>query len=120
MSDQNKPKRASTMKDLLTNEYGVNVHPSNESGTYAVGTTAGQILSNNPNRVGLTFVNPGTINVLLFFGKNPTANFGILLAGGGGTLSLNWRDDMTMIPWDWYAIAPGGATNITVASLETL
>lgn len=120
MGDITKPKRSKTMDDLLRNEYGVNVHPSNESNTYNVGTTPTQILSNNPNRVGLTFVNPSSINVLLFYGKNPSSSFGILLAGGGGTLSLNWRDDMTLIPMDWYAIAPGGATSITVASLETL
>lgn len=120
MGDNANPKRSATMDQLLTNEYGLRTHPSNESGPQTVGNLVVKLLSNNPNRVGLTFINLGAQNAYLYLNGQVSSTNGIFLAANGGSIALNWRDDMTLITNEWDAIAPGGNTTIQVLSVETL
>lgn len=119
MSDIPAVKRSRTLDDLLTNEYGVNTHPGPETRPVVVGVAVSQVCSNNPNRVGLTFINLGSNNIYLYLNNGVSATQGILCAGGGGVVAFNWRDDMTLISNDWYATAPGGNTSLQVVEVVT-
>lgn len=113
-------KRAATLAQLLNNEYGLDVHPGRDTGVVSVLTTVTSVLPNNPNRVGLSFHNLGSTNIYLYLENNPSANQGILIAGGGGVVAFDWRVDMSLISHEWYAIAPSGATNLQVVETVTL
>jgi|SRR6267154_2808080 len=120
MSDNATVKRTKGMEQLLLVEYGLATHPGPESGVVAVQTTVTKLCSNNPTRVGLSFHNLGSNNIFVYFNNDPSANKGILVAGGGGVLAFDWRVDMALIPNDWYAIALTGATNLQVIEVVTL
>lgn len=111
--------RNKTLDDLLTEQLGVQVHPDTINPNPIVGVTATKVVTNNPNRVALSFSNLGNQNVYLWYDNSVSATKGILLAGGGGSLDLNWRDDFTRISNEWWAIAPGGAEPITVDAVVT-
>lgn len=120
MTDTVNPKRTKTLAELLEMEYGVKVHPGPESGEYSVGITNQKILSNNPNRVGLTFCNNSANTIWLSRVPSGAVSEGIFLSANGGIVSMNWRDDMTLILNDWYAIAAGAASALSVLEIVTL
>ncbi len=119
MSDERTIKRSRTLDDLLATEYGVNTHIGPESKVNAVAITVTGLVSNNPNRVGLTFINIGANNVYIWFLNTVGAANGILLAANGGSLSLDWRTDFALLGYDWYGIAVGGASNVQVLEVIT-
>jgi hypothetical protein len=102
------------MDDLLTQQLGVRSQPGPESGTYSVGVAVSKVISNNPTRVGLTFINNSANTIWLWITNNFGASQGIFLSANGGVIALNWRDDMTLIPNDWYAIASAAASSLQV------
>jgi hypothetical protein len=120
MSDATKPKKAQSLDDLLTQEYGVNTHPGTETGVKAVQTTVTQLCSNNPNRVGLTFLNLGAASVFIYIDNTVGVGKGLLVSANGGSVALDWRTDFTLISNDWYGISPGGPSNLQVIELVTL
>ena len=83
----------------------------------AVGTSAGLLLPNNPDRVGLVIVNNGTTTCYVSYLNAVGANIGIPIVGNGGALSFKLRDDFTLIARQWNAISPSGATNLTTFEL---
>lgn len=120
MPDPTTLKRTKTLMELLSNEYGLSVHPGIDSGVVSVGGTVQKVLPNNPNRVGLTFINNSANTMYLNITNNYAAGQGIFLAGNGGSIALNWRDDMTLISNEWDAVCPGGASNLQILEVVTL
>ena len=112
-------KKAQTLDQLLTNEYGVNTHLSPDTKVVAVGVTVTALCGNSPNRVGLTFINLSGANIYVMTDNLVSASRGILLTANGGTLSLDWRTDFALVGYDWYALATGAASNLQVIALET-
>lgn len=119
MSDVWKSAPAKTMDDLLRNELGVNSHPGPESGTQAIGLTVGKILSNNPNRVGLTMINLSANTIYIGPENTTSSSEGIFLSANGGSLSFDWRTDMTLIPNQWFAVATGAASSLYILEVVT-
>lgn len=101
-----------SLNELIAQQMGVDTRPvvSNPS----IGTTAERILSNNANRVALTFVNlsANTIYLMIDDGVSPTR--GIRLDSGGGSASLTWQYDMHILLWEWWAIASGASSELLV------
>lgn len=120
MSDVNKLYNIKTLDALLLKEYGVRTHPGIESGVVSVGVAVTKLVSNNPNRLNLSFSNISTSTVYVFTDNQVSANRGFLLASGGGSLGLDWRDDLTLVSNDWYAIALSAGSNVTVLETVTL
>lgn len=112
-------KRAKTLDELLSNEYGVDTHPDNAQDVVVVGVTSIRLCANDPNRLGLTFVNNGAASVWVNYFNRAVVGSGFYLAANGGFLSLNWRDDFTYVSADWYAISNAAANNVTVAAMVT-
>lgn len=119
MSDNLIARRARTLDDLLSQEYGVNTHIGPESIVVSVLTTRTPLVSNNPNRVGLTFMNIGVAPIVIWFLNTVAAGNGFLLAANGGSLALDWRVDFALLGYDWYGISPGGPSNLQIAEVIT-
>ena len=111
--------RVKTLDALLEQEYNVSTHPGNQSGVKVVGTSVSQLVSANPNRVSLTVMNIGSVSVWLDIENTVSSTTGLLLSPNGGVMSLNWRDDMSMIPREWFVIAAGIGTNVKVFEVVT-
>jgi len=112
-------KKAQTLDQLLNNEYGVDTYQGSQTGVVAVGTVSTKVIGANPNRVALVFVNNGINNVYLFTDNTVSATKGFLLAGGGGSVTLNWRDDLVLNAQEWWGIAIGAADNVFVMEVLT-
>lgn len=112
--------RIRTLSALLEAQLGVNTHPEVNPLPNLAGVTATRILPNNDNRVALTMINNGAFPVWIWTDNTVGANNGILLAANGGANSLNWRDDMSLVANEWWAIAIGGASQMSVLGVVTL
>src|ERR1700758_1890196 len=78
----------------------------------AASTTAAQLVSNSPDRVGLVFMNLGSTNVFVSLAPNPSANLGILLAPNGGSIALTVKDDFTLCSRQWNFVSASSTPNV--------
>lgn len=84
----------------------------------ATSTTAAQAVPNNPDRLGLLIVNVGGDNVTLGLKQGVTASNGVLLAANGGSMSLDVREDFTLVTREWFAIATANTPNLYVLQMN--
>lgn len=107
----------SSAADLIRQRLGAPTYPEDNRVVSSVGTTVATILRQSPARVWFLIVNlsPSDIYVAPFPGVSNTK--GILLSPAGGSLSLNFLDDMDLVSIEWYAIANSAASNILVEEL---
>jgi hypothetical protein len=108
-----------TLADLVKERYGVNTFSRDNPVVAAVGVTAIPIARQNPNRIWLTIVNLSA-NVL-YVGPfaDVAATKGIYLGANGGSLTINYLDDMELPGREWSAIATGAASAILVVEQLT-
>lgn len=79
-------------------------------GQVTVETVATRIVKSDPEAVALTLVNLGVNDIFLTPSNLPSSTNGILIAGNGGSVSMQVPDDYTLPSKEWYGIAPDGAT----------
>lgn len=103
-----------SLADLIEREFGFAVHPELNRLTDSCETTATKLTSNNPRRVGLTVINLGTTALYLTPDNAPSASRGIYIGPNGGSMTLDWRVDMTLISYDWWGIAITSADPVFV------
>ena len=77
----------------------------------AVGTAATPVVLADPERMSVGFSNVGTTDIYMQPKSAVGLANGILLLAGGGSLTLNVRDDLTLPTLEWwaYSTAAGGA-----------
>lgn len=109
-----------TLRKLLQDQLGVDTHPVINPETDTADVTATLVANNNPNRVGLNIINLSANVIYVMFDNDVSATRGIRLDANGGALNLVWQYDMAMIGWEWWAIAIGAASAITVIETVTL
>lgn len=96
-------------------EFGGNVIA--QDSVVVVPTAAAQILAGNPDRVGLLFMNIGSVAVNVGLTAAVGGNNGILLVSGGGSVTMNVRDDFTLQSFAWFG-SSGGGGNVNVYVIE--
>ena len=112
--------RITGLTGLLESQLGVKTHPEVNPLSNVVGVTATRIVPNNDNRVGLNFVNNGAFPAYIWTDNSVSSGVGFLVSNGGGFLGLDWRDDLSLVSNEWWAIGIGGATTINTLGLVTL
>lgn len=83
-----------------------------------VGTSPVPIVLNDPERMSLGISNVGTTDVYLRPGVPTAAANGILLLAGGGSLTLNVRDDLTLPTQAWYAYSVSAGGSVYAVSIR--
>ena len=78
----------------------------------SIGTTALQVLSNNPNRLGWTIVNLSTNVIYLSFANDVASTKGIRLDASGASASAVWDEDFILCAWAVWGVASGAASAI--------
>lgn len=71
----------------------------------AVATSLTTILKNNPNRLAVIIINVGANNSYIGFDQNVSSTNGIFLAANGGSLSINYQQDLTLSQYEMNAIS---------------
>lgn len=82
-----------------------------------VGTTGSVITKGNGDRVGLIFMNVGSIDA--YISLNPLAGVfnAITIVAGGGVITMNVRDDFTLPTREWSASSASATTQIYVLEI---
>ena len=84
------------------------------SAAKTIGTTDEVIAQNNPGRTNLTIINL-SLNTLYLAPLRPASSTnGILLGAGGGSLALNYNDDLIQPALEWHAVASGSGSAVFV------
>ena len=85
-----------------------------------IGTASEIIAKNNPGRTNLTIVNLSNNTLYLSPLDTASSTNGILLGAGGGSLTLNYWDDLIQPTLEWHAIASGGSSAVFVIEASIL
>lgn len=81
-------------------------------GEVSILTTVTKIVSNDPDALSLTMINLGSFDVYLMFDDQVSITRGIFLPAGGGSVSMNVRDDQALPTRNWYGVGNGGASTL--------
>jgi len=104
---------------LIEARLGVNV-AFKLTGTTSVGTADVQLVENNPGRTNLTIVNLSSATVYLSPMSAASSSSGILLTASGGSLAMNYNDDLVLPTLEWHAIASASSSNVFVIEASIL
>lgn len=110
---------ALSVYDYLDARFGVDVRSRrNPLGLATIAVTATRILPRNPNRYAFLFVNLSAGSIFLLDSPLVSATNGILVAPNGGSVSVSVEEDFSLPAEEWSALAPLGATEFLLISLE--
>ena len=84
------------------------------SAARAIGTASEIIATNNPGRTNLTIVNLSSNTLYVSPLNAASSTNGILLGAAGGSLALNYNDDLLLPALEWHAIASGSSSAVFV------
>ena len=104
---------------LIEARLGINV-AFKLTGTTSVGTSDVQLVENNPGRTNLTIVNLSANSVYLSPQNAATTSSGILLTASGGSLAMNYNDDLILPTLEWHALASGSSSNVFIIEASIL
>lgn len=101
---------------LVRKLFGGLVRVKQSNGT--TGTVATQIVDNNPDRIGLEVINNSAAAIYIGFRADTSATNSVILAAGGGSMVLKFRDDGQVAGHSVYALSAGGGDEYTI--IETI
>jgi len=84
------------------------------SASKTIGTASEIIAQNNPGRTNLTIVNLSSNTLYVAPLNTASSTNGILLGAAGGSLALNYNDDLIQPALEWHAIASGSGSAVFV------
>jgi hypothetical protein len=84
----------------------------------SVGTTAAQILPNDPASILTTVINVSANNCFILWDGTVSTSKGIELLSGGGSYSVNVRDDTVLPAYPHWAVCSGSSSSLTVVRCD--
>lgn len=109
-----------TLYQLLQAHYGVKTSFNINPLVAQAETTITKVLAHNPNRVGLLITNAGANTIYLSPKNTVSVGTGIVLVPNGGGISFSWLEDFEFVANEFYAIADGAASVMTIIEVVTL
>lgn len=97
---------------LIATVLKVKTRPVENRLTASVGTSAVEILGNDPNRLAFTVINLSANILYICPGRDPSSSKGIVLAPNGGSASATWSEDFHTVGVSWFALASGAASAV--------
>jgi len=101
-----------SLADVLLKRFGVRTQAAQK--TVTLGTTAAEIVPNNPDRLALTVINLSTNSVYLALDSSVSSSKGILLVPTGGSATFSLEDDFQMVGWAIWGVATGASSALFV------
>ena len=105
--------------DLLKDEFGCDFVEVENPLIAAIGAVAAPFLAPSGNRLAFLFVNLSVNVIYIRPHQAPTAAIGIVTEPNGGWRSFYFKEDFTATMWDWWCVAPAGASNLYVAEIRS-
>ena len=107
-----------SLDGLLESYYGISTRHQINKEVAEVDIAVTRIAINKPVRLGLVFVNLSGANMYVMPDNAVSTTRGIYLAPNGGSVTLRWNDDFSLVAHEWWATAAADASAILV--LETV
>lgn len=106
-----------SVAELLKERLGVSTTELYNRELSTVGTSVVRILRQTPHRVAFTIINL-SVN-LLYVGPfgDVSATKGIQIGPSGGNLALDIIEDFTLPAQEWFAVATGASSAVTILEL---
>jgi hypothetical protein len=108
------PAPPTTTLSLLTQQYGLVSAPLIRTTTETVGTSPTQIVNSDPARVELVVVNNSSGPCEIDRSPQVSSTQGVVLAASGGSLTLDFRADLTWPTYAEYAVCSAASSPVTV------
>lgn len=113
------PRRlAGAAAEAVARKYGFDV--ADADSVESVGTSAAEVLRNDPDRVFALLVNLSTNTMYVGFDQGVGASRGVILASNGGSYQVDVEEDMTLPTRSMFALATGAASSLYVLTLRRL
>lgn len=86
--------------------------------TFTAGTTAAEIVKEDPERVSLLIINLSVNAAYLGFGPTVSSSNGIKLGANGGSFIVNAVNDLTLPTRGFWIVADGAGSGIYVQRMR--
>lgn len=97
---------------IIEREIGSGVTVRETAVGVTVSQTPAQILPPDPTRLAFTFINLSVNAIHVGMREQVAATQGIFVQPSGGSLVMNWRDDLILPTREYFAIASGADSAI--------
>lgn len=104
----------STARSLVEARFEASVNPVVNRGSPAIAAVASRLMIQDPDRLGFLVVNLSVNDVYMMIDGNVSATRGIKIGPNGGSIATIWFEDFEIVAWEWFAIAPAGASSVLV------
>lgn len=111
MTERGKPALQKFIEDFVGGNYVVTVSQ------VTVTTTPTRIVPNDFERMALTIINTGSVDLRCLPDMSVTNIKGIVLGALGGNLNLVANEDLALTGWDWYAVCASGSTTVELITI---
>ena len=101
---------AESLYSLIDNTFGVSTRAAENREDTSTSTTSSIVLRNDATRLAATIVNLGSNDVYVRPDGVASATAGVIIAKNGGSLSLIFRDDFSLVGKEWQG-ATGSSTS---------
>ena len=101
---------ARTVSDLLKAQLNLDGFTRENPESAVIGVAAEIVARNNPNRAALLIINLSTVDMFARPRVVPTANAGIRIGPGGGSMVVRWDEDFELPTAEWQLIANAAAS----------
>ena len=100
------------LADLLEERFKVRTRAVENPKQTSVGTTAIEILANNPKRLGWVIVNLSSNTLYISFSNAVSSSRGVRLNANGGEASMVFDEDFHAVGWAIWGVASGASSAI--------
>lgn len=108
------------LKELILEKFKVETRVVVNPLVTSLSTTAARVFSNNPNRLGWTITNLGTVVIYIGFTPDVSSTNGIYIDSNGGSMGMIWDQDFEPTGWEIHGIATSGTPNIYSLEIEAV
>ena len=99
-----------SLYSLIDNTFGVSTRAAENREDTSMSTTSSIVLRNDATRLAATIVNLGSNDVYVRPDGPASSSAGVIIAKNGGSLSLIFRDDFSLVGKEWQG-ATGSSTS---------
>lgn len=110
--------QVTTAAELVAKSLGISGDVAIITANPTVGTTAAKVLKLAPARVEVVAINLSTNACYIAPTAAVSSTNGILLAAGGGSVTIEVNDDLTLPTQSWWAVCAAASSQLYTQELD--
>lgn len=106
-----------SLHELIDLEHGVRTREREGGEDTTITSSASLILRNDSSRLAFIVINLGDSEVFIRPDRAPSATVGMRIGPNGGSLSMLWREDFSLVGKEFWAVAPVASATIYILEI---